>query len=84
MLNDFTRIADESRTNLAVIDPTSEQTEINERGPTVTAEEIDRFVEKLLYLAEGAAFCVIAGSVPQGVEPDVYGAARARASGSSA
>ena len=74
VLNDFTKIADESRTNLAVIDPTSgEQTEINERGPSMTAEEIDRFVEKLLYLAEGAAFCVIAGSVPPGVELDVYG-----------
>ena len=35
ILNDFTRIAGESRTNLAVVDPTTgEQTEINERGPT--------------------------------------------------
>jgi 1-phosphofructokinase family hexose kinase len=74
ILNDFTRIADESRTNLAVIDPTSgEQTEINERGPSVTPEEIDRFVERLLYLAQGAAFCVIAGSVPQEADPEVYG-----------
>jgi 1-phosphofructokinase family hexose kinase len=74
ILNDFTRIGDESRTNLAVIDPTSgEQTEINERGPNVAAGEVDRFVEKLLYLAQGAAFCVIAGSVPPGVDPNVYG-----------
>jgi 1-phosphofructokinase family hexose kinase len=74
ILNDFTRIADESRTNLAVIDPTSgEQTEINERGPNVAPDEVDRFVEKLLYLAQGAAFCVIAGSVPPGVDPGVYG-----------
>ena len=74
ILNDFTRIADESRTNLAVIDPTSEeQTEINERGPTVTADEVDQFIEKLLYLAQGTAMCVIAGSVPPGVDPHVYG-----------
>jgi 1-phosphofructokinase family hexose kinase len=73
ILNDFTRIGDESRTNLAVIDPTSgEQTEINERGPSVTPDEIDRFVEKLLYLAQGAAFCVIAGSVPPGIDASVY------------
>ena len=73
ILNDFTRIAEESRTNLAVIDPTSgQQTEINERGPSVAPEEIDRFIEKLLYLAQGAEFCVIAGSVPPGVESDVY------------
>ena len=37
ILHDFTRIEGESRTNLAVIDPTSgEQTELNERGPEVT------------------------------------------------
>jgi 1-phosphofructokinase family hexose kinase len=74
ILNDFTRIADESRTNLAVIDPTSgEQTEINERGPTVSADEVERFVEKLLYLAQGTEFCVVAGSIPAGVDASVYG-----------
>jgi 1-phosphofructokinase family hexose kinase len=74
ILNDFTRIADESRTNLAVIDPTSgEQTEINERGPTVSADEVDRFVEKLLYLAQGTEFCIVAGSIPAGVDASVYG-----------
>ena len=73
ILNDFTRIAGESRTNLAVIDPTSgEQTEINERGPEVAPAEVDRFVEKLLYLAQGATICVLAGSVPQGVDVGVY------------
>ena len=74
VLNDFTRIADESRTNLAVIDPTSgEQTEINERGPAVSPDEVELFVEKLLYLAQGADFCVIAGSVPPGIDPEIYG-----------
>lgn len=73
ILNDFTRIDGESRTNLAVIDPTTgEQTEINERGPRVTPEEIDMFVEKLLYLAQGATVCVLAGSTPPGSDPDVY------------
>ena len=34
ILNDFVRIREESRTSIAVVDPTSgEQTEINERGP---------------------------------------------------
>ena len=73
ILNDFTRIEGESRTNLAVVDPTTgEQTEINERGPRVTPDEIDRFVEKLLYLAQGATICVLAGSTPPGSEPEVY------------
>ena len=62
ILNDFTRIEGESRTNLSVVDPTTgEQTEINERGPRVTPEEVDLFVEKLLYLAQGATICVLAG-----------------------
>lgn len=73
VLNDFTRIGDESRTNLAVIDPTSgQQTEINERGPAVDPREIELFTEKLLYLAQGAELCVIAGSVPPGVDSDIY------------
>ena len=68
ILTDFTWIHGESRTNIAVIDPTSgEQTEINERGPEVSAEELDRFLEKLLYLARGARICVIAGSFPPSV-----------------
>jgi 1-phosphofructokinase/tagatose 6-phosphate kinase len=73
ILNDFTQIGGESRTNLAVVDPTTgEQTEINERGPQVSPEEVDRFVEKLLYLAQGASMCVLAGSIPPGCDPDVY------------
>jgi 1-phosphofructokinase family hexose kinase len=73
ILNDFTRIEGESRTNLSVVDPTTgQQTEINERGPRVTPEEVDRFVEKLLYLAQGATICVLAGSVPPGADHDVY------------
>jgi 1-phosphofructokinase family hexose kinase len=73
ILNDFTTIGEESRTNLAVIDPTSgEQTEINERGPSIGDGEIERFIEKLLYLAQGAEFCVLAGSIPPGVDPGIY------------
>ncbi len=73
VLTAFTRIAGETRTNLAVVDPTTgEQTEINDRGPEVSAEEIDRFVERLLYLAQGASVCVLAGSIPPGAPDDVY------------
>jgi 1-phosphofructokinase/tagatose 6-phosphate kinase len=57
----------------AVVDPTSgEQTEINERGPLVTEAELELFVDKLLYLAKGAEICVFSGSLPRGVETDVY------------
>ncbi len=73
ILNDFVRIREESRTNTSVLDPTTgEQTEINERGPEVSASEVELFRDKLLYLARGAAIVVFAGSLPRGVEPDLY------------
>jgi 1-phosphofructokinase/tagatose 6-phosphate kinase len=73
VLNDFIRIREESRTNTAVLDPTSgQQTEINERGPRVSEHEVELFRDKLLYLARGASMVVFAGSLPRGVEPDVY------------
>lgn len=73
ILSDFVRIREESRTNTSVLDPTTgTQTEINERGPEVTAKEVELFRDKLLYLASGAAIVVFAGSLPRGVEPSIY------------
>ena len=72
-VSDFVRIREESRTNTAVIDPTTgEQTEINERGPKVSEQEVELFVDKLLYLAKGASVCVFAGSLPRDVDTDIY------------
>ena len=73
ILNDFVRIREESRTNTAVLDPTNgQQTEINERGPAVSARELELFVDKLLYLAKGASMCEFAGSLPRDVDTDIY------------
>jgi 1-phosphofructokinase/tagatose 6-phosphate kinase len=73
ILNDFVRIREESRTNTSVLDPTSGvQTEINERGPSVSDHEVELFRDKLLYLARGAAIVVFAGSLPRAVEPGFY------------
>jgi 1-phosphofructokinase family hexose kinase len=73
ILNDFVRIREESRTNTSVLDPTDgQQTEINERGPAVSEREMELFRDKLFYLARGAAIVVFAGSIPHGVEPDIY------------
>jgi 1-phosphofructokinase/tagatose 6-phosphate kinase len=74
ILNDFVRIKHESRTSIAVLDPTSNAyTEINEWGPEVSEEELDILREKLAYLAQGAEFVVLAGSLPRGVDPGFYG-----------
>jgi 1-phosphofructokinase/tagatose 6-phosphate kinase len=73
ILNGFMRIREESRTNTVVIDPTTgSHTEVNERGPSVSSQELELFRDKLLYLAKGASICVFAGSLPRGVEPDAY------------
>jgi 1-phosphofructokinase family hexose kinase len=73
VLTDFTRIAAETRINLAVIDPTSgEQTEINERGPAVSPEEVEAFVRRVGYLADGAKLCVLAGTLPPGAGDGLY------------
>ena len=73
VLTDFIEIAAETRINLAVIDPTSgEQTEINERGPAVSAEETKRLFDRIGYLAGGAKICVLAGSLPPGAGDDLY------------
>jgi len=74
VLSDFVRVGEESRTNTALIDPTTgEQTEINERGPQVSEQEVELFADKLLYLAQGATMVVFAGSLPRGVDVDIYG-----------
>jgi 1-phosphofructokinase family hexose kinase len=73
VLTDFVRVAGETRVNVAVLDPTSgEQTEINERGPAVSAEEVERFAARLSYLAGGARICVLAGTLPPGAGEDLY------------
>jgi 1-phosphofructokinase family hexose kinase len=73
ILNDFVRIADESRTSTAVVDPTSSSfTEINEWGPHVEPQELEMLREKLRYLARGAEAVVFAGSLPRGVAQSFY------------
>jgi 1-phosphofructokinase family hexose kinase len=73
ILNDFVRIAEESRTSTAVVDPTENSyTEINEWGPRVSAEELEMLHEKLHYLSRGADFVVFAGSLPRGVDDGFY------------
>ena len=73
ILNDFVRIADESRTSTAVVDPTGATlSEIYEWGPAVRAEELVTLLDKLHYLSRVATFVVFSGSLPRDVEDDFY------------
>jgi 1-phosphofructokinase family hexose kinase len=73
ILNDFVRIADESRTSTAVVDPTAATyTEINEWGPRVEPDELAMLLDKISYLARGADMVVFAGTLPRGVDESFY------------
>jgi 1-phosphofructokinase/tagatose 6-phosphate kinase len=75
ILNDFVHIAGESRTSTAVVDPTTmTQTEVVEYGPVVTETETRALLDKIEYLAKGARFAVLAGSLPRKVSEDFYAA----------
>jgi len=72
-LNDFVHIGGESRTSTAVVDPTtSTQTEVVEYGPVITEQEAAALLDKVEYLARGARFVVLAGSLPRKVPEDFY------------
>jgi 1-phosphofructokinase/tagatose 6-phosphate kinase len=76
ILNDFVRIADESRTSTMVVDPTGgTSTEVYEWGPQVSADELGTLLEKIAYLSRGADLVVFAGSLPRGVGHGFYGEA---------
>jgi 1-phosphofructokinase/tagatose 6-phosphate kinase len=73
ILNDFVRIAGESRTSTLVIDPAGgSSTEIYEWGPEVRPDELAMLLEKVAYLARPADLVVLAGSLPRGVDSSFY------------
>jgi len=79
ILSDFVHIGGESRTSTAVVDPTTmTQTEVVEYGPVVTEAETEALLEKIEYLAKGARFVVLAGSLPRKMPEDFYASALQR------
>lgn len=48
------------------------QTEINEKGPVISAEERDKFIASLDEISQGCDFINISGSLPQGLDTDFY------------
>ena len=73
ILNDFVRISDESRTSIAVVDPTTGKlSEIYEWGPAVRPDELETLLTKLHYLSRVASYVVFSGSLPRDVEDDFY------------
>lgn len=70
---DFVYVAGETRTNLKVVEKLGEVTELNEPGPEVTAEQVEELLQKLENYANADTLFVLAGSIPKGVEKNIYG-----------
>lgn len=65
--------AGETRTNLKIIDPTGHtNTDINEPGPTISAELLDSLLTQLTGLINQGDIVVLAGSLPAGAPRDTY------------
>lgn len=69
---DFVTVAGETRTNTKVYEKTGELTELNELGPVITEEQMECLMTKLSGYASPDTLFVLAGSVPRGVEKDIY------------
>ncbi len=70
---DFVHTAGESRVCIAVVDHAQKtQTELNEVGPPVQPDEVERFKLKYESLVQGMEYTIISGSVPPGVPDTIY------------
>ncbi|MBQ8129860.1 MAG: 1-phosphofructokinase [Clostridia bacterium] len=69
LMTDFVRTAGLSRINVKV--KAGEETEINGAGPLITRDDEEKLFKKLDGLEEGD-WLVLSGSVPRGLEKEVY------------
>jgi 1-phosphofructokinase family hexose kinase len=67
-------ISGRSRNCYIVVDCSSgRQTQLNEPGPEITAEEYEQFYSELLKRLEYAQLLICSGSLPRGIDPGCYG-----------
>lgn len=70
--SDFIHISNETRVNLKIVERKGIVTELNEPGPFVTKEELNKLTDKLMSYASDNTLFVLAGSIPKGIEKDIY------------
>jgi len=73
VLCDFTRIGGETRVNI-ILNDRKQKTQImlNAAGPRITPAEIGLFFQKIRSLGRDAEFVIVSGSVPPGVNHNIY------------
>ncbi|GIU55968.1 1-phosphofructokinase family hexose kinase [Arthrobacter sp. NicSoilC12] len=65
-------IGEPLRSNVALTEPGGVTTKINEPGPALSEDQQEALISLLLDHARGAAWVVLAGSLPPGVPADFY------------
>jgi len=72
--NEFVKISGESRTNLKIVDNIRKTiTDINEPGPLITGEDVERFENILFKHIDKGSIFVFSGSVPGSIDRGIYG-----------
>lgn len=69
---DFIKIEHGTRTNLKIVEENGQVTELNEPGPFVSEEEVSALMDKLMTYAREDTWFILAGSIPSGVDKDIY------------
>ncbi|MGE5485976.1 MAG: 1-phosphofructokinase [Ignavibacteriales bacterium] len=69
---EFVEAPGEVRCNLKIVEADGAQTEINEPGPEAPAAAGGKVLKGLATMVEPGDVVVLAGSLPQGLEPDFY------------
>lgn len=70
--HDFVWVEGETRTNTKVCEQDGTVTELNEKGPEITPEQLTNLLEKLDDLAADNVLFILAGSIPGNMEKDIY------------
>lgn len=70
--NDFIWVDGETRTNTKVYEKSGSLTELNEPGPQIGKEQQEELVKKLESYADAQTLFVLAGSIPNGVDKQIY------------
>lgn len=70
--NDFIWVEGETRTNTKVFEGNGNVTELNEPGPAIREEQVKELMKKLEGYAGEDTLFILAGSIPNGVDKQVY------------
>lgn len=71
--NDFLMTEGETRTNIKIVDKVNHtNTDINESGPFISEEDLEKVKDKLLDDLNDKSVVVFSGSVPKNVDKNIY------------